>query len=224
MSLESGMPMHLAGTAMTWGSVWLFPNLIPLGVWMTLGTSNPGMIDAAGTHWEDAKKKIDEYDTSINDIKKQFDADPTNWTADDKLFFDSAVEKYLGELKKVHDTVDTVEGLVKAVAKILFGLCIAVLTIGGAVLAIALFTIAQLPIPVVGEIAYSMAQTAALMLMEVSIPIFTTIQGFLMTLLGFITTALGIAGGTYGTQLISLGTSNPDFKEVKIEMPSGPLK
>lgn len=221
MSYESGMPMHLAGTAMTWGTVWLLTPMIPVAVLMTLSTSNPGMIDAAGTHWEECRTKLEEYKNDLTTLKKQFDADDENWTADDKLYFDHAVEAYVDELDKLHTTIKTVEDLAKLVAKIFFGLCIFVLAVGGAVLAIALATIAQLPIPIVGELAYSLAQTAALMIMETSLPAFTGIQ---TALLGFGAIATAVAGGAWGADLITLGSPEPNFKDVTISMPSGPLK
>lgn len=224
MAYEEGMPMHIAGTAMTWGTVWLFPTMIPLAIYMTLGTSNPGMIDAAGKHWEESKKKVEKFDADIKSLKKAFDADPKNWSADDKLHFDSAVNGYLDELKKVRDTVDTAEGLIKAVAVILYVLCVIVMVVGAFLLAIALLTIAQLPIPFVGEAVYSAAQTAALTVMYTTIPIFTTIEGFLKIAMAFLLFAAGVAGGTYGSQFVNLGTTPPDFKDVKVQMPNGPIK
>ncbi|RFS83616.1 hypothetical protein D0T12_21595 [Actinomadura spongiicola] len=215
------MPMHLAGTAMTWGSVWLLTPLIPVATLMTIATSNPGMIHTAGEHWGQSKAKLEDYKKALEDLKKKFDSDSTNWTADDKVFFDNAVENYIRELDKLNNTVNTVEGLAKLVAKILFYLCIAVLTVGTAALALTLATIPQLAIPVIGEAAYVAAMSIACTIMEVSMPVFANVQAMLVAFGGL---ALGVAGGAWGSNLITLGAQDPNFKEVKIEMPSGPLK
>lgn len=223
MAYESGMPMHIAGTAMTWGSVWLLPPAIPLAVYMTLATSNPGMIEAAAGHWKDALDKADTFQHQIETLKKNFDGDKASWDSLDKDHFDNAVNAYMDQFGKVRKTLETVHGIVDKTALALFILCIAVLVIGTLLLAIALLTLGALPIPIVGEAVYSAAQTAALAIMEINIPIFTTIAGFFQALAGFIGVLASFAGGAYGLQFISMGTSSPDFDKVTIEMPKGPL-